>query len=252
MIISHIKKMPKGKYKLTFDNEDSLILYEDIIIKNVLLKGKTIDNDLYTKITNDNYKEGAYQQSLNYISIKMRSEEEIKNYLLKKEYEDNLIEETITRLKKDGFIDDYAFAIAYVNDRLNLSNDGINKIKRMLVNYNIDEDIIDKVISNVSSNVLIDKINNLISKQIRLNTKYTGNILKGRILNYLINLGYDTNFILEQLESYDFDKRADIEREYQKLYKKYANKYTGYKLDMTIKQKLYQKGYCQEDIESIK
>ena len=41
-------------------------------------------------------------------------------------------------------------------------------------------------------------------------------------------------------------------KEIQKLYKKYANKYTGYKLDMTIKQKLYQKGYSQEDIESIK
>lgn len=252
MKISHIKKMPKGKYKITFDNEESLMLYEDIIIKNILLNGKIIDNELYTKIVNDNYREGAYQQALSYISIRLRSEEEVRNYLLKKEYENDLIEETITRLKKDGYIDDYAFAVAYVNDRLNLSNDGINKIRRMLGNYKIDEDIIDKVISNVSQSDLISKINNLISKQIRLNTKYTGNILKGRILNYLINLGYDTNFILEQLESYDFDKKADIEREYQKLYKKYANKYTGYKLDMTIKQKLYQKGYSQEDIESIK
>ena len=72
----------------------------------------------------------------------------------------------------------------------------------MLGNYKIDEDIIDKVISNVSQSDLISKINNLISKQIRLNTKYTGNILKGRILNYLINLGYDTNFILRTIESY--------------------------------------------------
>ena len=70
--------MPKGKYKITFDNEESLMLYEDIIIKNILLNGKIIDNELYTKIVNDNYREGAYQQALSYISIRLRSEEKFR------------------------------------------------------------------------------------------------------------------------------------------------------------------------------
>lgn len=252
MKIEHIRKLPKGKYKLTFDNGDIITLYEDVIINHVLLIGKSITTDLYSKIMEDNYKEGAYQQALQHIDTRMRSEEEIRNYLLKKEYENALIETTIIKLNNNGYINDCAFATAYVNDRLSLSNDGTNKIRKALLNYGVDEGTVHEALSNIQVDDLKDKITRLIAKQLRLNTKYTGNILKGRILNYLINLGYDSNLVLEILGNYDFDRNGDIQKEYQKLYKKYANKYTGYKLDMTIKQKLYQKGYSEEELNNIK
>ena len=64
----------------------------------------------------------------------------------------------------------------------------------------------------------------------------------------MINLGYDKDEVLKKLESIDFSNNKDIQKEYQKLYKKYSPKYSGTKLDMVIKQKLYQKGY---DISSL-
>jgi SOS response regulatory protein OraA/RecX len=57
--------------------------------------------------------------------------------------------------------------------------------------------------------------------------------------------------VLDHLNAQSFKDNSNIEKEYQKLYKKYANKYSGYKLDMTIKQHLYQKGYDATDIEKI-
>jgi regulatory protein len=251
MKVIKMKKMPKGRYKLTFDNGSDIILFEEVIINNLILMGKEIDNELYKKITGDNYKANPYHQALQYLGVRMRSREELTNYLLKKNDDEALVDETIKRLEHEGYIDDIAFAKAYLNDKLNLSNDGLNKIRRSLSNYKITDDIIDQAIDTVDKSQFNDKLDKLISKQIRLNTKYTGNMLKNRILNYLINLGYDSNLVLERLDNIDLKDSSNLEREYKKLYKKYSSKYSGYKLDMTIKQKLYQKGYDESEIYEL-
>ncbi len=243
MKIISMKKLSGNKYKLVFDNKMELTLYEEVIINNVLLIGKYIDDDLMDKIKIENQKATIYNQSLNYIEVRRRSEEEIRSYLIKKSYNNQEIEECINRLKKDNLINDYDFTIAYINDKLNMSNDGINKIRKNLINFNISENIIDEALSKIDLTNQDEKIDKLIDKQIRLNSKYAGNILKNRILNYMINLGYDRDIIIEKIENMNFDAKSDINKEYQKLYKKYSNKYSGYKLEMVIKQKLYQKGY---------
>jgi regulatory protein len=251
MKITKMKKISGGRYKLTLDDSRELTLYEDVIVNNILLLGKEIDNKLLDSINEDNMKSTIYNQALNYIDIRRRSREEIYNYLAKKNYSEMEIDRVIKRLEEENYINDYDFAIAYVNDKLNMSNDGINKIRRSLSNFKIEENVIDEVISKMDVSSQNGKIDKLIDKQIRVNSKYTGNVLKTKILNYLINLGYDRDSIIEKLENVSFDNKKDIQKEYQKLYKKYSNKYSGYKLGMTIKQKLYQKGYSEEDINKI-
>jgi regulatory protein len=248
MKITKIKKLSGGRYRLTLDDSRELVLYEDVIVKNILLLGKEIDSKLLEIINEDNTKSTIYNQALNYIDIRRRSREEISNYLVKKNYDVSEIDRVIKSLEEENYINDHDFTVAYVNDKLNMSNDGINKIRRSLSNFKIEENVIDEVLSKIDLSSQNDKIDKLINKQIRLNSKYTGNVLKAKILNYLINLGYDRDSIVEKLENVSFDNKKDIQKEYQKLYKKYSSKYSGYKLDMTIKQRLYQKGYSEENI----
>lgn len=243
--------MSKGKYKIMLDNGNDLTLYEKIIINNVLLTGKEIDKELEQKIIEDNYKVTPYYQALQYINVRMRSREEIENYLLKKGHDEALVNKTLEHLEKEGYINDKAFAMAYTSDKLNLSNDGINKIKKALNNYNISTEIIDQTLSKVDNQEISDRLDKLIAKQLKVKTKYTGNMLKNKILNHLVNLGYDSNKVLEKLNCYNFKGKGNINKDYQQLYKKYTKKYSGYKLDMTIKQHLYQKGYDSSDIEAI-
>jgi regulatory protein len=252
MKITKMKKIPGGRYKLTLDDNKALTLYEDVIVKNILLLGKDIDSKLLNNINEDNMKSTIYNQALNYIDIRRRGREEIYNYLAKKNYDITEIDRVIKRLEEENYINDYDFTVAYINDKLNMSNDGINKIRRSLSDFKIEESVINEVLSKMDLSSQDDKIDRLINKQKRLNSKYTGNVLKSKILNYLINLGYDRDSILDKLENASFDNKKDIQKEYQKLYKKYSNKYSGYKLDMTIKQKLYQKGYSEVDLDVMR
>lgn len=251
MKIIKIKKMPKARYKITFDDGSDLIVYEEIIINHVLLTGKNVDDNLKRKIISDNDQALPYHQAINYINTKLRSREEIIAYLLKKGNKEDYVRKAITRLEDEGYINDEVFAKSFVNDKIHLSNDGIYKIRKGLERYKVDSDIIDKVISNVNDEASNSRIDKLISKQLRLNTKYTGKVLKNNIFNYLMNLGYDKDIILEKLEDYDFENNINIENEYNRLYRKYVKKYGGNKLDLVIRHHLFQRGYDVTDIENI-
>ncbi|MBR2603598.1 MAG: RecX family transcriptional regulator [Bacilli bacterium] len=245
MKIIKYEKQRGNKYKVYLDNNENITLYEDVILNNNLLLSKEI-NDL-TSIKEDNLEYEAYDKAVKYISTKMRSKKEIKTYL-SKIYEDNIVNKIIDKLLKNGLINDSNYVIAYYQDKINLSNDGPNKIKDNLLKLGINEDIINKNIT-VDNTVIFDKLNHLIDKKIKITKGYSGNVLKQRLLSYFINLGYDKDMIIEILNSKNLVNIEDGIKEYNKLLNKYKNKYDDYKLEAFIRSKLYSKGF---DLDEIK
>lgn len=247
MLIKNIKKLNKGKYKVTIDDKD-IILYEDILIKYSIFKKKKIDDKLIKEIEKENEFLEIYESSLRYLDIKMRLEKELTKYL-KNKFDSKSIDKVIIRLKKEGYIDDSKYVKSYINDKLNLSNDGPYKIKRDLINKGIDEDLIN---IDIDKDILIDKLNKIVLKYSNIHKNNSLNVIKTKVLNHFNNLGYDRELIIEVFDNLDIKGNSDkISQEYEKLITKYSKKYSGYKLENTIKQKLYQKGYSIDEINKI-
>ena len=242
-------KKVKNKYRVYFDNDIKIDLYEDIILKYELLLKKEIDDKTFDKLVLDNNKEDIYEKSINYISIKIRSREEIYNYLKKKGYEKDDINNTIKRLEKNNLINDDLYIKSYIHDKFYLSSDGLNKIRRYLINLKLDESIIDKYIEEIDREDILDKLNKLVDKKIKSNKNYSGNILRLRLYNYFNDLGYNKSDIEEVLNIKDLSNIDNGIKEYKKLYDKYSKKLEGYELENLIRNKLYQKGY---DLNEIK
>ena len=249
MKINKFKKISSNKYKLFLDNKE-ITIYEDIIIKYNLLYKKDIDDKLMKQIEEDNYKFSIYDVAIRYIEVRMRSEKEMYEYLKNKEYNVKDIENTINKLKNNNLINDDLFSRSYINDKLNLTNNGLNKIKNDLLNLGIEESLVEKNISNVDVNIN-DRINNIIEKELKINSKYPIFKLKNKIINKCINLGYNYDDILLILDNIKINSKSDIKKEYDKLYNKYKNKYEDNKLKLFIKNKLYQKGYSIDEINNI-
>ena len=242
-------KKVKNKYRVYFDNDIKIDLYDDIILKYNLLLKKEIDNKTFDQLVLDNNKEDIYEKAIKYISIKIRSREEIYNYLKKKEYEKEDIINTITRLENNNFINDDLYIKSYIHDKFYLSSDGPNKIRKNLINLKLEEPIIDKYISEIDREEVLDKLNKLIDKKIKSNKSYSGNILKIRLCNYFIEQGYNKSDIEEILNNKNLSNIEQGIKEYNKLYNKYSKKLEGYELENIIRNKLYQKGY---DLNEIK
>lgn len=246
MKIDKIKKSGK-KYKIVFEDGTEIKTFDDVIINYNLLYHKEIDDVLLNKILKDNAYYEVYNKVLNLISKKIRSEKEINEFLDKYDVDKNKI---ITKLKSINLINDKLFAKAYISDKINLSNEGVDKIKNDLLKHNIDLNIIEEELSKIDEDLIDKKIIKLINKRTK-NSKYTGIKLKYKIVNELINLGYDKYKIIEIYDSLDIKNDNLIVKEYNKLYKQLSKKYSSKELEYKINAKLYNKGFTSEEINNI-
>lgn len=247
MKIVRYQKIGKDKYKLFFDNNDNITLYENVILANNLLFKKELDKELISNIVKQNDIETLYNRVLSYISYRFRSVKEVRNYLVKKGANEYLINYIIEKLKKNNYLNDDLFAKYYIMDKINLTNDGPYKMRKYLVDNDISNEVIDKYLSQYEDNFK-ERTDKLIKKYLKLNNKLSGTPLKTKIYNNLVNLGYDKKNVLNIINNYDFNNNSNIKKIYDTLYKKYSSKYKDDELEMIIKQKMYQKGY---DISEI-
>lgn len=243
MKINKISKLKSGRYKILFDNNDSIITFDNVILNNKLLFNKEIDKELLIDIKNQNEYYELLDKSIKLISKRLRSEFEIKNYLETKTNNIILIDNIIDELKIQNLINDQRFAKAYINDKINLSNDGIFKIKNNLLNLGIDEAFIDLELKKNKANINNDKLDKLVMKKIKVNHKYSNYMLKQKILNDMLNLGYDRDEIIRSINNYLIDDKDIYLNEYKRLYNKYKNKYNDVELKYQVEKRLLAKGF---------
>ena len=249
-----IKKIKKQgtKYEIILENNDKIKTYDEIILENNILYKKDLNTELLNKIIEQNEYYEVYYKIIKNIKQKLKSEAEIKKQIKKYNVDE---EKLIKQLKENNIINDEIYAKSYIHDKILLSQDGPKKIKQELQKQNIDINIIEEEINKIDKEQIKEKLEKLIIKKITLNTKYPTSILKTKLLNYFINLGYEKNEIIYLIEKNKtknkINNKESIEKDYKKLYEKYKNKYDEYKLKQTIKQKLYQKGYSIEEINNF-
>ena len=242
MKIINYKKKTKNTYEVTLSNNESVILYEDIIFKYELLLKKEITKNELDKAKKENENYFIYYEALKYITKKMRTEKEIRTKF--KEYNSISVDYAIDRLKQEKYINNDIYIKSYINDIINLKLDGPLKIKSNLNKLGFTDIEINSYLDTIENDIWTTKINKIITKEININKKYSSYLLKNKIQTKLINLGYPKELINSELNNYNFIDNQDIYiKEKEKAIKKYSKKYSGYELEMKVKNYLYQKGF---------
>ena len=249
MQVNKFTKGKNGMYTVTLEDTTKLTIHEDLILKYNILISKNITDELKNKILEENKKYEIYEIALSYINKKLRSSKELKKYLIKKEYQSELIDQVIELLYNQGYLNDKVYSTSLVHDRIILSMDGPNKIKKELSDNGIDNNIIEEVIEEYTKDIELERIEKIVNKQIKLNKNKGSNLLKKKINMYLINLGYNYDSINTILNSVKISDNDLYKKEYDKLYNTLSKKYSGKELEYKLKQKLYQKGFNISDYE---
>ncbi len=79
--------------------------------------GQELDEEKLKRLQVEDARERAVQQALLFLSYRARSESEIRQNLRKHEMPEEVIEETLARLRQDGLANDGQFAQAWVENR---------------------------------------------------------------------------------------------------------------------------------------
>ena len=250
MKIKKITKKKSNSYELLFDNSTKINLYDDTLIKFNLLSKKDIDNKQLLEITNYNSKLEAYYISIKLINTKLRTKLEIDKKLTTLGYSKDVIKETTDRLLKEGYLNDSLYIKCYIDDAINLSLKGPNKIKQELTKLKLPTNTINEYLDAIDNDVWTSRVEKIISKKEKANHNLSNIVFKKKLNSYLISMGYYKEQI--NLDDISIDNEEDIlKKELAKEIKKLSRKYSGDELNTKVKYNLYKKGFNLSNIDKL-
>ena len=169
-----------------------------------------------------------------------------------KENDKKAIYAVISKLKGNGLINDEMLMMDLVNWD-NQRNLGKNKIIKHLKDQGIPDNIIAKAIFP-SSNEL-KKAKALLPKLDKKYSRYAYEIKKKHIYSALISQGYDIDVARQVIGDTKKDQpkkeKEKLVNDYQKIKRRYMNKYEGYELKKKIYAALANKGYKSSEIKTV-
>jgi len=124
------------------------------IVAGWLQVGQTLDEDKIAELKAEDARERAMQQALLYLSYRTRSEKEIRQNLSKHKIPDNVIEDTLERLRRNGFANDKQFASAWVENRSTFRPRGRRALAMELRQKGIDDATIESALEGLDEEAL--------------------------------------------------------------------------------------------------
>lgn len=153
------------KIAIYIDSKYTFSVLESIVISESLYVGKEITKEELRRLEDLAKYKLLKQKLLNVISIRPRSEREIRNYLVKKKAI-NFTDELIDELKREGIIDDLGFANWWIQQRRTFSKKSIREVQKELFLKGISREIIQQAeIENKDDLVELDSALNLLQKK---------------------------------------------------------------------------------------
>jgi regulatory protein len=110
-----VQKRSPNRVNVYLDGEYAFGLAR--IVAAWLRVGQELDEKKIEELQAEDARERALQQALLFLSYRSRSESEIRQNLRKHEIPETVIDQTLDRLRKDGFANDNQFAKAWVENR---------------------------------------------------------------------------------------------------------------------------------------
>ncbi len=135
-----------NRVNIFIDDAFAIGIEDELRYKFKLEEGMEIDDDLVKTILDAEESKKAISQAINLLSYRQRTEKEISDRLRRKEFGQVAIDNALDYCRENNYLNDRAFAEAFVNDKLNLSKLGVERIRYELMLKGISKDIIERVL----------------------------------------------------------------------------------------------------------
>jgi regulatory protein len=147
-----IQKKNPNRVNIYLDGEFAFGLAR--IVAAWLQAGQELDEGKIAKLQAEDSRERAWAQALLFLSYRARSENEIRQNLGKHEIPQAVIEETLERLRRDGFANDKKFASAWVENRSTFRPRGRRALAQELRQKGLDDATIESTLAGVDEEAL--------------------------------------------------------------------------------------------------
>ena len=245
-------KVYKDHVTLSFLKRAKLQISKEAYLSSYLYEGKIISNKDIEKLEEITASSKLLNYALSLAGKRRYSERKMYDKLKAKETDKKAIYAVISKLKGNGLINDEMLMMDLVNwdDQRKL---GKNKIIKHLKDQGIPDNIVSK--AKFSSVNELKKAKALLPKLDKKYSRYAYEIKKKHIYSALISQGYEIDIARQVIGDTKKDQpkkeKEKLVNDYQKIKRRYINKYEGYELKKRIFATLANKGYKPSEIKTV-
>lgn len=244
----------KNRFNIYINDEYAFPVDDNLLVQNRLIKGRKLSKEEIKELREKGELSKGYQAALHFLNFKMRTEKEIRAYLLDKDYQS--IDPIIQKLKENRLINDTEYAKSYVRTYSTLKLEGPKKIERELSAKGLSKEEILTGLDEYAFDLQIDNARQLAEKVLKRQRNKSTREMIQKVREQLMNKGFESDVIQSALDELDAEQSDDeeyeaLEKQGEKAWTRYARKHKGYDLISRTKAYLYSKGYPRELIDQF-
>lgn len=205
MVVTQIIPITNSRSKIYIDNEFAFVLYKGELRNYRITEGKEIDNIAIEEITTSVLPKRAKMRGLSLLKNRPYTEKQMCDKLKQGFYPPDIIAVAIEYFKSFGYIDDYQYAIDYIE--YYSEGKSRKRLEQDLVTKGIDKSVIKSALTNWQNDGgIIDEIAQirLLLKKKNYNPDNCDIKNKQKITAFLYRKGFDMNNIRKVLDYDEF------------------------------------------------
>ena len=183
------QKNNPNRYSVYVDGKYAFPMSANSLLSLGLYPNQEVSDDELVKIRELAGYAKAYDQALNYISLRKRTQQEVRDYLRRKEYEDAVIDQVIERALDLRILDDADFAASFVRDRQLLKPRSKRQLMAELRKKGASTESIEVALSEVGEDDELQALRDVIQKKSR---RYAD---RNKLIQYLGSQGFSYDSI---------------------------------------------------------
>lgn len=201
-----VQKRRKNRRNIYLDDGSVFGISEDVFISIPIHIGDTISDQVFNDILESDSKSKIYNSAISLLSYRMRSKSELKDRLIRKNYNEDGIMDVINNLELKGYLDDEKFAYAFAKEKVKNKLIGPIALKFEMSSHKLDLELIDRTINSIYD-MFPQKmiINRLITKWKVKDSIGKDPKIKSKIINRLKNKGFYWDDIQSAINAFDYN-----------------------------------------------
>lgn len=202
------QKRSRDRVNVYLDGEFSFGLAR--LVAAGLKIGAWLSDEAILELTSADGLERAHNRALDYLSYRPRSEAELRDYLLEKEFPESAVEEVLARLNRVGLVDDAEFARYWINNRARFRPRGGRMLQYELQQKGVASDTIEAALEAYDELAAVRKA---AQEQARRLQHLPPDQFRRRLYARLARRGFSSGLIQEILSTQDFPQLIDDKSE---------------------------------------
>lgn len=180
----------QGRYSVFLDDTYAFSLSDQALLEQGLVSGQELTAAEVEELKQASADDKLYNNALNYLAIRPRSRWEMETYLQRKGASPALLQTTLNKLSNSNFLDDLAFAQAWVANRRLLKPTSRRRLQQELRAKRVPDEVAQQVLADDQTDES-QVIRELVDRK-RKQTRYQDD---QKLMRYLAGQGFSYNAI---------------------------------------------------------